>query len=359
MNIGLLLSPGDSLTKQSQSGQLDRFINYYLKPYSKSFDHLYIFSYGDKNFNTKLPSKITLVPKPKLIPYQIYLLLFPLLQARLLQSIDIFRVFQTLGGIPALFINKPFVITYGYHYHQFAQIEGHPLKAKLMSLVIKPILNQAKKIIVTSQENQHYLTSLKLDQKTTLIPNGVDPNLFKPNNLQIDKYSLLTVGRLSHQKNHQFLLNAINLSKYKDKIKLVIIGQGLLKSTIQLQANKLNLNLSIIPQIPYHKLISYYQKTTVFCLTSKIEGQPKVLLEAMSSGCACLTTSFSGNIIKPNQTGLIAKTEIEFAQKLDQLLTNQVVSKKLGSKARQEIVNNFNITKLINKEISLIKSSIL
>ena len=180
MNLGLLLSPGDSLTKQQQSGQLDRLINYYLKPYSKKFNHVYLFSYGDFSSRIKLPYNITLISKPRFIPYHLYQFLIHLIHKQLIQTIDVFRVFQAIGGLPMLFISKPYLVTYGYHYHQFAKIEKQPLKAQLINLIIKPVLKKANQIIVTSQENLQYLTNQGYQSKLHLIPNGVDPAKFKP-----------------------------------------------------------------------------------------------------------------------------------------------------------------------------------
>ncbi|MBU1085647.1 glycosyltransferase family 4 protein [Patescibacteria group bacterium] len=356
MILGLLLSPGDSLSKQKKSGQLDRLIRYYLTPYSKAFNKIYLFTYGsDKNI-AKLPSNITLVTKPKLIPYQLYQLLIPFIYKKIINKVNIFRVFQAIGGLPLLFISKPSVVTYGYHYHQFASIENHPIKAKLISLIIKPVLNKAIKIIVTSIENQNYLIKLGYQDKLTLIPNGVDPLVFKPSNARPSGYLILTVGRLTHQKNHQFLIKAISLSRHKSKLRLVIIGKGPLKRKIIKQAEKNNVSLRIIPKLPHNQLVNWYQSAIVFTLTSKIEGQPKVLLEALSSGCACLTTSFPGNLIVNNQNGLIADSSLEFSKKLDKLINDSKLRIKLGTAGRQLIESQFDIKKLVQKEITLLKS---
>ncbi|GAI74514.1 unnamed protein product, partial [marine sediment metagenome] len=164
MNLGLFLTPGDSLTKQKKSGQLDRLINYYLKPYSKSFNKVYIFSYGDLSFQDKLPANIKLISKPLFIPYQLYQFLLPFIQCLLIREIDVFRVFQTIGGFPALMIEKlykkPYLVTYGYHYSQFARIEKQPFKARLMTIGVKPVLKNAQKIITTSEDNFKYLDNL-------------------------------------------------------------------------------------------------------------------------------------------------------------------------------------------------------
>ena len=59
MILGIFLSPGDSLTKQKQSGQLDRLVKYYLSIYSKHFKRIYLFSYGDSDKTLNLPNGFT------------------------------------------------------------------------------------------------------------------------------------------------------------------------------------------------------------------------------------------------------------------------------------------------------------
>ena len=82
MKLGIFLSPGDSLAQQKQTGQLERLIDYYLKPYTRQFERVLIFSYGDKGFKTNLPNRVKLIPKPKFIHNYLYQLIMPLIQAK-------------------------------------------------------------------------------------------------------------------------------------------------------------------------------------------------------------------------------------------------------------------------------------
>src|SRR3990167_8462119 len=176
MKLGLFLSPGDSLLKQLTTGQLERFIRYYLKPYAEKFDRIYLFTYNDSGQKFPLPAKVFLVPKPKLLPNYLYQLILPWWHFKIIQSIDVNRVFQSPGGLPALmskiFFSKPYVVTYGYDYVRFAQIEKQAFLAKIFSLIVPLILRHADKIIITFNNSlRHY--------PTTTIHNGVDPRVFK------------------------------------------------------------------------------------------------------------------------------------------------------------------------------------
>lgn len=342
MILGIFLSPGDSLTKQKQSGQLDRLIKYYLSTYVKHFNYIYLFSYGDYNQYFNLPNKVILIPKPKYIPNYLYQLILPLIYQTIIHKIDIFRVFQAPGGLPAviskIIFKKPYIVSNNYDYIRFAQVENKFILAFVLRLIVPLILKHADKIITPK-----------------VIPNGVDPQLFKPSKRLQKKYLVLSIGRLVNQKNYKLLLKVISLSKFKSKIKLIIIGKGLLKTELVILARKLKVNLQIIPNLNHAQLVSWYQKANVFALTSKIEGQPKVLLEAMSCACACLTTAFSGNIIKDEVTGLIGVGQNQLSKKLDQLLSDSLLREKLGLKARQLIINQYNLKKLLIKEVKLIK----
>ncbi len=354
MNLGILLSPGDSLEKQKQSGQLNRLVEYYLKPYSKNFKKIYLFSCDHRQFKLKLPKNTTIIPKPKLIPYHVYQFLIPFIYPSVVNQINVFRVFQTVGGLPLLFINKPFVVTYGYHYHQFAQIEKKPFKSFLIKQSIKPILNKANSIIITSTENKAYLIKKGYNSKLNLISNGVDTKLFKPGKKR-DQMSVLSVGRLTYQKNYNLLIKIISHSKFRSKLKLTIIGQGPLKPKLIKLAKELQVNLKVLNPVNHLLLVKYYQKASIFALTSKIEGQPKVLFEAMACGCATLTTPFPGNIIINKKTGLIANTTKSLVNGLDVLLSNPKLSIKIGQEARRDIQKKFQIQDQVKKEIRLLK----
>lgn len=331
MNLGILLSPGDSLTKQRQSGQLERLVTYYLKPYSDNFDQVFLFSYGDQNFSGQLPTGVKLISKPW--------------QKEAIDKVDVWRVFQVVGGLPVLLSRRPVVVTYGYDYPEFALIEGKWLTAIAMKLILPLVLSRAKKIIITTKDSLRLIKPWQ--NKAVIIANGVDPEIFKPGDKR-DPWLVLSVGRLAKQKNYQLLIETVAKSKYREKISLIIIGRGPLKETLLIQAKKERVNLTIIDNLPHRQLVNWYQKAAVFALTSLAEGQSKVLLEALSCGCACLTTPFSGNPL----SGVKPKNLVS---ELDKLLGNIKLRQNWGKEGRKLIQAQFNLRTLVKEEINLLK----
>ena len=333
MKLGLILSPGDSLERQRRTGQLDRLVKYYLLPFSRHFEQVLIFSYGDKYFRPDLPENVSVVPITRL---------------KFLKQVDVIRVFQASGGLPGilakLIFGKPLVVTYGYDYVRFAQIEDRPVLALLLKLVVRLVLAAADRVIVTDPKNLYL-------KRSVYLPNGVDPDKFKPGSKRRQNL-VLSVGRLALQKNYLSLIRAVSRSALTRKIRLMIIGEGSQRQKLLNWAGKLRVNLSIIKPLPHQELVSWYQKSAVFALPSKIEGNPKALLEAMSCGCACLTADFPGNVIDDQKTGLVG------LEKLDQLLLNPKLSQNLGRQARQAVINRYNIKSLIKQEIELLKQCI-
>jgi glycosyltransferase involved in cell wall biosynthesis len=100
----------------------------------------------------------------------------------------------------------------------------------------------------------------------------------------------LAVGRFTPQKDFSNLIQAFGiLSKQKDA-RLMILGEGDLRGELEAEIKSLGLDAKIsLPgfvQNPY----AYMSKSTAFVLSSRWEGLPTVLIEAMACGCAVVAT---------------------------------------------------------------------
>ena len=92
--------------------------------------------------------------------------------------------------------------------------------------------------------------------------------------------NLISVGRLTDQKDHLTLIKSIKILNKNLKVKLIIIGQGKNKKILNdyILSNKLQNKVKLIGYLknPYN----YIKKSDIVILTSKFEGLPNILLEA-------------------------------------------------------------------------------
>jgi 1,2-diacylglycerol 3-alpha-glucosyltransferase len=104
--------------------------------------------------------------------------------------------------------------------------------------------------------------------------------------LSYDDFVLISVSRISKEKNIDFLVEAHRHLLRKNKnIKLVIIGDGPTFEELKRKASRINNGKSIIfvGKVPWEKIPLYYQTGDVFVTASKTETQGLTVNEALSS----------------------------------------------------------------------------
>jgi len=332
LTLGIVFPIGGSLRHLEKSGQKQRFLKFLLPHYQKSFSRIDLIEYQ----YSSLLRFIELFTNLFKYRHQI-------------KQASILRGFHLTGGLfcllAKLIYKKPYVFNYGYRYDLFADLEKKSFQKLLFKLVTPLVVRQADNIIAATPQLADYLKQNFKPQKVVIIPNGVNTKVFIP--LSIPKLEtrnpkLLNIGRLVPQKNQSTLIKTITKSKYRSRIKLTILGQGHLKQKLISQAKQLKVNLKIINSLPNQQLPKLFHQNDIFILPSLIEGHSKVLLEAMSCGLPTINTP------KINQ----------LTQQLDDLINNPQKTEKLGAKNRQIILKNYDLNKLLIKEVKLLKNLI-
>jgi glycosyltransferase involved in cell wall biosynthesis len=168
----------------------------------------------------------------------------------------------------------------------------------------------------------------------------------------------LFVGRLELQKNLKTLIRAV--ADLKTKAKILLVGTGSQKDELVNLADKLGVNLEIIERVPNEKLPEIYRQADIFILPSLAEGHPKVLLEAMSCGLACITSNISGvnEIIVDNKNGLLVEPTVNGLVKgLERLIGDSGLRQRLGINARRTVLEKFDKKGLMVIESKLLLSN--
>ena len=110
-----------------------------------------------------------------------------------------------------------------------------------------------------------------------------------------NKFNLLSVGSLNYQKGHDILLNTIK-SLNDDRFHLTIIGEGVDKKSLKNLGKELNISSQVdfigFKSNPY----PYMHQADLFVLSSRYEGFPNVVLEAMACGIPIVAFDSPGGI---------------------------------------------------------------
>lgn len=132
------------------------------------------------------------------------------------------------------------------------------------------------------------------NKEVIYIGNGIEKEIFKDLNLKRNN-QIICVASFKEVKGHSILIEAFKKyidSRKKSNLKLVLAGDGELISNIKLLVEKNDLIDKVIftGNLTSQELVRIYNKSQYFILTSKREGFPKVILEAISCNCVVIST---------------------------------------------------------------------
>lgn len=223
-------------------------------------------------------------------------------------------------------------------------------KIKLISNIIGDEFSNLKKIqkhlkyvlasdiiIVRGRVSKNFFTSYGFpDERVYIIPNYFDFNSLIINKIFDKEFDLIYTGNFTYIKRLDILVEAIHIVKVKfnyNKIKAVLIGNGILKNKIIKQITELDL-LDNISVLDYTEDINeFYYKSKVFIMTSEFEGLPMSMIEALSCGLPVIMPRIS-NIpdyaIDGYNALLVKPLDIEgFADAIYKLITDTELYNKL------------------------------
>ena len=195
------------------------------------------------------------------------------------------------------------------------------------------------------------------EAKVRIVPNGVDPEKFKPiENVEAAKRQfglgtapcVLFVGSLIPRKGLPFLAEAAKkiVKEYRET-KFVIVGDGPLRNQLTSYLEKANLsgNFMFLGNVKENVLSALYNCADVFALPSIQEGQGIVLLEAQASAKPVVAFDVGGvnEAVRNTETGLLVRrgSSDELANALLKLLGDKALRKSMGVNGRRFVTENF------------------
>jgi glycosyltransferase involved in cell wall biosynthesis len=214
------------------------------------------------------------------------------------------------------------------------KIKSQYLSNKIYNLFISKFFNKSDGVICPSPFAEHELKRFNLNKKSVVISNGLKED-FRPMDYEKDlkyqdKFMILVVGRLAREKRLHVLINAINNSKYRDKIQMVATGNGPLKEKLIEMGSKLP-NPAEFLFVSHEDLIKLYNTADLYVHTSEVELEGMAVLEAIGCGLPALIsinpTSASGQFALSEDFSFDDADYMQLARKIDHLIENPEIIK--------------------------------
>ncbi len=241
---------------------------------------------------------------------------------------------------------------------ELLNLEANHLRAKVL---------EAKFVFCISDFCRSQLFALvppEIWDKFQVIRLGVDPLVLTPPSRpsyggihsRTGELRLVSTGRMVAAKGHPILLEAVRLLRDRGhKLQVVLIGGGPELTSLQRYVLQHGLadTVSFTHALSHPQTLAQLRRADLFALASFAEGIPVALMEAMSLGLPCVSTTIAGipELIRSGVDGLLVPpaNPQALAAALESLLLDAGLRKSLGSAARQRIINQYNLP--LNQEL--------
>lgn len=239
-------------------------------------------------------------------------------------------------------------------------------KPKIFLIADKILSHFSDKIIAVSNTvKSFYVKNAKIPaSKIKMIYNGIDVDKFNIDidrnikrrelGLGIDKKVIAVIGRLVEQKGHIYFLDCLKkLSDRYTNIQALIVGDGPLKGKLEKQSMELGLDGEIIFTGVRKDIPEILKIIDILIIPSLYEGLPTIMLEAMASRVAVVSTNVGGNpeVVVDGKMGFLvhSKDSLGLADSIEKFLENVNLAEHMGAVGRERVTKYFSLSKMLKE----------
>lgn len=165
----------------------------------------------------------------------------------------------------------------------------------------------------------------------------------------------LGVGRLSAQKDFLTLVKAFALLRKQKLIRLLILGEGEYRSELEAAIAQLGISDDVALPGFVENPYAYMSRASAFVLSSRWEGLPTVLIEAMACGCPVIATDCPSGPYEILEAGVYGPLvpigdEIALSKAMSQILESPINRGLLAQRAM-----HFSVNKIVPEYLELLR----
>ena len=251
-----------------------------------------------------------------------------------------------LGRIVSFLLGKSSKTIYTPHAISFLRLDVNPKKRKIFIWMEKFASLFGGKIVACSQSEKEAIEEQGI-KNVTFINNGIKPLQVEKKINTSDKIIIISVGRLSIQKNPK-LFNDIALEFIDNhNIQFIWCGDGELKSKLT------SPNIKCTGWIERKELENYLANADIYLSTSLWEGLPLSVLEAMSIGLPVVLSDCVGNRDLVEDNGVLYNNKIEAIKIINDFRENNKWFIFKGKKSKELFFKEFDLKNMSKKYYSL------
>jgi glycosyltransferase involved in cell wall biosynthesis len=209
-------------------------------------------------------------------------------------------------------------------------------------------------ICISEHVREQVLEGIGRTARTSVVYNGVDPELFSPNpqpaSTPSQTLTILSGGNLIPIKGHELLIRAAGtLAAEFPAVRWELIGDGPERSRLQALAGQLQVadRVSFLGRRSRQQVAEAMRRCTLFALPSRYEGLGCVYLEAMSTAKPAIACRGQGiaEIIQHGSNGFLVgpDNEKELTLAIAMLLRDETRRRHLGAAARDTILERLTL----------------
>jgi phosphatidylinositol alpha-mannosyltransferase len=185
-----------------------------------------------------------------------------------------------------------------FHTHRENGHRFYPLSRPLLA----PLMRRVTSRIAVSNAAKRTV-ALHFPGRYAVVPNGIDVARFRkpaprPSNMPLDRFHVLSVGRLEPRKGVDHLVDAVAIAAREiPTLELVIVGDGPDREALAARASHARVAAQFVGRVGDDDLNAYYHAADVVCAPATGgESFGIVLLEAMAAGRPVVATEIDGYV---------------------------------------------------------------